>query len=701
MTATTATQSPDSPTKHDSGHALRPKRNRSRAGCFTCRLRRKKCDEVHPKCGTCTKHVLKCIWPRKGQGRLTKEMREKMKREVDLYDESSLLVPTTSPPVSEGPASRRGSRTQAQHFVNYAIDHASKALVLHSTDLPMNDASQIFNSQSSGEDEEDLEASETESHTEGSETAQPVAEPTETPLEQSHALVSTRRDREEWASFLDSPGNLPGTPQTGFFWEKLFDMNFTEPIVSPNFSIISPVCASPLPDGDLVAAASIMSTVHTEDDLNAYGLDEEQTEKFYGKLMEKFVDWTSTNNQTKRTSVAKLMSQYQFTQQDLLLYYTCVYYFLPAVGPQQTLPQLTTTETFVPLLTQHPIVKDVFLCCGATFLAWCQPQKYSQLAERLYQSSKSRLQKELASDRIRGDETWAFACFQLLCLTNKLHNGEGISMVDRCVDNLAHSFNIIKRKYQTIKERGSTPTDRMLIESFMYNYTVSLLVARDLSKLPNPFSDMFANLTTLLKSPIFNDCDVEWMNNPVLGPSIDAFGMLAKVSFLSRMPLPLTSPHWTDEAQKLLQDCLYYTPPQLPEEVRNDERKYEVYRPGLLSGSIISKACYLLLSKIIRYDDFDVRNLEIQGVVKYSIQSLRDIEKGNPLLCILLWSLLIIGAFSVDPEDRLVIKEYLKSTSETIHSYGALKIDNLLELIWDRDDINLLFVRENISQVII
>lgn len=81
--------------------------------------------------------------------------------------------------------------------------------------------------------------------------------------------------------------------------------------------------------------------------------------------------------------------------------------------------------------------------------------------------------------------------------------------------------------------------------------------------------------------------------------------------------------------------------------------------------------------------------------------SLRDIQKGDPLLCILLWSLLIIGAFTVDPEDRLVIKEYLKSTSETIHSYGALKIDNLLQLIWDRDDINLLFVRDNISQVII
>lgn len=139
--------------------------------------------------------------------------------------------------------------------------------------------------------------------------------------------------------------------------------------------------------------------------------------------------------------------------------------------------------------------------------------------------------------------------------------------------------------------------------------------------LPNPFSKMFSELTTLLKSPIFSDCDVEWMNNPVLGPSVDAFGMLAKVSFLSRMTLPLTSADWIAKAQNLLQECLYYTPPTLPKQVRDDERKYERYRPGLLCGSIISKACYLLLSKILRFREFTVRDFQIQGVVKYSIQS--------------------------------------------------------------------------------
>ncbi|SCU81369.1 LAME_0B06744g1_1 [Lachancea meyersii CBS 8951] len=693
----------------------KPKHNRSRAGCYTCRLRRKKCDEAKPKCGPCSKHMLKCIWPRKGQGPLTKEMREKMKKKIDFYDDGS----------SEGVR----PENKSQYFVNYTLGVQNRGLVLLSSDVQgLGSGLETF-SDEQGEDDElddyDLDrrdSTATEHRIKAipadaqnfwqsdaalldqtQESGSSNDEKQQQHQQEQQLVLSIENDpSEEWISHLKSPLAIPGTPTLQAFWEKLLNTDARDSIFSPGFLGLSPTTA--LQSVDEIAATttrSALALANNDDDYNMYGLDEELSEKFYDKLMQKFVSWTTSNHEIKRTSVAKLMSQYQFTQQELLLYYTCIYYFLPAVGPQHTLPQLTTTETFVPLLAQHAIVKDVFLCCGATFLAWCQPQKYSDIAEQLYQTCKSLLQDELSSTRIRGDETWVFACFQLLCLTNKLHNGQGESMVDRCVDNLVHSFNIIKRKYHDIEKHGSTPTDRMLIESFMYNYTVSLLVAKDLSKLPNPFGKVFYKLTVLLKSPIFNDCDVEWMNNPVLGPSVDAFCMLAKVSFLSRMQLPLQDTEWQTTAQTLLQECLYYTPPTLPEQVRNDACKYEIYRPGLLCGSIISKACYLLLNKILRFEEFDVRDPQIQGVVKYTIQSMKDIEKGNPLLCILLWSLLVIGAFTVDAEDRLVIKEYLKSTSETIHSYGALKINLLLQLVWDRDDINLLFVRENISQVII
>ncbi|SCU99292.1 LAFA_0G23134g1_1 [Lachancea sp. 'fantastica'] len=687
---------------------IKPKRSRSRAGCYTCRLRRKKCDESKPKCGPCSKHMFKCIWPRKGEGRLTGDMREKMKKKIDLYDDGS----------TNAHAANQEKRPE-QCFVNYTLGSYKCGVVLLNSDIPGLGSIPELLSDEAGEDEDeefndyeidngdaskmkfeqDNSAMEAYNVQQNEFRALNDTQPVTNKKSDSQVELTLGQGRDKHYDGNEIRVDFPVSPTLG----KIFGSDPQDTVLSPAFLDSPPPTGVEPADGATTNDFQRLTiTANTDDDYNAYGLDEELSEKLYDKLMRKFVNWTSSQNEARKTiSVGNLMSQYQFTQQDLLLYYTCIYYFLPAVGPQHTLPQLTTTETFVPLLAQNAIVKDVFLCCGATFLAWCQPQKYSDTAEALYQKCKACLHDELNSNRVCGDETWIFACFQLLVLTNKLHNGQGESMVDRCVDNLSHSFDIIKRKYNDIEKHGSTPADRMLMESFMYNYTVSLLVAKDLTKLPNPFGKGFQKLAALLKSPLFNDCDVAWMNNPILGPSLDAFCILAKVSFLSRLPLPLEESQWRAVADRLLEECLYYKPPRLPEQVRNDEQKYEIYRPGLLCGSIISKACYLLLSKILRFEDFDVHDQQIQDLVKYTIKSLKDIEKGTPLLCILLWSLLVIGAFTVDFEDRQVIKEYLKSTSETIHSYGALKINLLLQLVWDHDDINLLFVRENIGQVII
>lgn len=38
--------------------------SRSKKGCFTCRLRRKKCDEQKPRCTGCQRNYLACNWPR-------------------------------------------------------------------------------------------------------------------------------------------------------------------------------------------------------------------------------------------------------------------------------------------------------------------------------------------------------------------------------------------------------------------------------------------------------------------------------------------------------------------------------------------------------------------------------------------------------------------------------------------------------------
>lgn len=488
------------------------------------------------------------------------------------------------------------------------------------------------------------------------------------------------------------------------------------------------------------------------DDDDVIGLDEEQSEKLYGQLLDRFENW-------QPTGPVLLRHKHSNNKQELLLYYTFFNYFLPKVGPQKTLPELSTMQTF-PNVEQNSIVNNVFMCCGATFLAWVQPQKYTVIAETLYEESKKNL-KELQLTRydqssggdgtdfcargdhdgessssssnngdnssgnnstgdgkhskriyIRGDEDWLIACFQLLVLRDKLYNGQGV--VDRCIENLSHSFSIIKKRYllddslSTTQVMPTTPVDRMLLESFLYNYTVSVSVAKKLDdgKLPNPFSPVITKLVSMLKLPLFENCEVEWLNNPVLGPSVDVFIMLAKVSFLGRLHLPLEKNSiWDIRASELLQQCLYYSPPNLPDKIKADRGKYSVYRPGLLCGSIVSKSCYLLLYKIINYGEMDDKeilfNPDIQSVVKYAIEALVDIAKDDNLLCILQWALLILGAFTVEKRDQLIIREYTRSIGATIHSHSGSKIKDHLEAMWASHDLGLLFDREKLSQLVI
>lgn len=708
------------------------RKTRSTAGCFTCRLKRMKCDEKRPICSRCNRNMLTCIWPKEGNGRLTKEMRRSMKETIDPYagmdpnkahfvvavEEDGKLQITTED-------TERHSTGKSKTKVNFTGAGTSKdvksldkiviksPIVVHadstdfkqvSPDKPGTASIDFVNYSYESKDKDfvKLERDKTTSTLSSSEEDSINDAFFSTLLENMPGAASdTRVVSRATANNLQQFNVIGSDPD--FFWGKVFDMNFTKPLMTPNFNIISPLpsmATLPAADDTSMQPDSLLLSQFGEKD--CYVLDNEQTGEIYLNLLQNFKDWSKLNDDDDDLlSIANILSKYAFTEKELLLYFTCVHYFFPAIGPQPTLPQLTTTETFLPLIKQHAVVKDVFLCCGATFLEWCQPSKYSDVAEELYQKSRTKLKQMTKEGTIKRDETWAFACFQLLCLTDKFRKGSGTSMTDRCVDNLAHSFNIIKKKIKLIQTQGSTATDRMLIESFMYNYTVSLLVARDLSKLPSPFSKNFYELTKILKSPLFDGCDVNWINNPILGSSVEAFEMLAKVSYLSRFPLPLRETEWIERGKRLLEECLYYTPPSLPDEVKNDPQKYATYRPSLLCGSIISKACYLLLSKILRFTEFKIDDFEIQGVVKYTIKSLCAVEKGNPLLCILLWSLLIIGAFTIDMEDRLVIKEYLRSASETIHTYGALKIADFLDLIWQQKNIDLLFVRENLSQVVI
>jgi heterodisulfide reductase subunit A-like polyferredoxin len=108
-------------------------------GCFTCRLRRKKCDEKHPSCGACSNLCVKCEykrpvwWGNAEQRKLQKErIKNKIKQTKMNERNGSLTLGSASPPAfiftlhlqaNEFATNYRSRNSRAKHgsgFTNFS-----------------------------------------------------------------------------------------------------------------------------------------------------------------------------------------------------------------------------------------------------------------------------------------------------------------------------------------------------------------------------------------------------------------------------------------------------------------------------------------------------------------------------------------------------------------------------------------------------
>lgn len=64
-------------------------KTRSKAGCFTCRKRKKKCDECYPICSGCARNFLCCVWPDKEHHALPKDFEIKSSTGSNIRAEST------------------------------------------------------------------------------------------------------------------------------------------------------------------------------------------------------------------------------------------------------------------------------------------------------------------------------------------------------------------------------------------------------------------------------------------------------------------------------------------------------------------------------------------------------------------------------------------------------------------------------------
>lgn len=70
-------------------------KSKSVGGCATCRHRKKKCDEVHPSCGFCTRRNIPCLWP-PPKPRKKYERKNKHIPKLEIQKETVSAIETTS-----------------------------------------------------------------------------------------------------------------------------------------------------------------------------------------------------------------------------------------------------------------------------------------------------------------------------------------------------------------------------------------------------------------------------------------------------------------------------------------------------------------------------------------------------------------------------------------------------------------------------
>ncbi|SCU79771.1 LAME_0B00298g1_1 [Lachancea meyersii CBS 8951] len=674
---------------------------RSKNGCLTCRQRRKKCDEVFPNCGGCVKNNLNCEWPSSFVD-LGADRRNR-------YSFVHLSPDDLSTTLSKRRPKKAISETSKDHLQVTSSKRGSEATEsLAENEQPP--ALRKMNNENSYKKSKQC----------------PCLEAGLQVYESSECRVNRMCATGIESTIKTAPtsANAGTKHHTSSFFDLQLDSYLILEKSCSNFPAIAPHNQK-RSDGTITSANTQFRLQSPKYDFGGIQLSVQKQSPSPELVTEKYRELLDAYDKGK-----SLLATDPEDDEELL-FYTCINKFIPNLGTQYTHPLLTTCATFVPQVENNTALKEIFLCCGATYLAWYDETKFSTLSDELYESSRMLIEKELKSTTQGYSESWMLASFLLLCLRCKMASS---GTVDECVKCLSEAYLVIKNtissRYREQKRMATglqnlayeienkfmanageesskaglvlQPFERMYIESFIYNYSVAILFATDIVTLPSPFS-IFKELGDVLKRPIYY-CYFEWMNNPVLGPALDAFEILAKVSYIARLPMPLSrSSDWVRRARQLHSMAFYYTAPVLSPTLRSQDLfVYENAKVSSKVGNIVAKSSYLLVSKILRYNDFDIWRQSVLKVRSELFEAYSSIPLESKTWGILLWSLVITGCFSVTSAEKSQIVKYLLNVGAHLHHQNTSKMRSFLENAWllpVHERLGILFDRDQLSQL--
>lgn len=410
-------------------------------------------------------------------------------------------------------------------------------------------------------------------------------------------------------------------------------------------------------------------------------------------------------SQSSLLSFGRYIPNVELSIEDSELYSHCAKNYMSMVALPHAHPSLCPANVWIRLASHSPILADVYLSCGATYLACVHnennalSQKYHRLAESKYNSAVQSLTEAFNNGSVDLDSDWLMVAGLNLCLRDRAYGMNG----SRCSKHIVFVYNLICRRVdKKAADSLATPEERLLMESFIFNYTTALMTCSryDMIRLPTPY-ELFLKLNKWLVNPIVKNYDVEWVNNPVLGSALAIFQVMAKLCYLLRCHFEQKIPDDNDRCY--LNDGKFWSlilP--LKEEIRNIEVKnferiqeldalkvygqwYFSLRSNLAVSIITVNACKILIEKLIN-PSIPAFLPQIQEAVQSTLHELDlYIPSDNYSSSVSFLSLFICGSAIINRAQEVLFSEGLANLENDLSKYVAIDVVKVLQRSWERE----------------
>ncbi|KAH3663518.1 hypothetical protein OGAPHI_004919 [Ogataea philodendri] len=416
---------------------------------------------------------------------------------------------------------------------------------------------------------------------------------------------------------------------------------------------------------------------------------------------------------TKLNGFNSYMVGVDMSSHEAMLFDSFVKGFMVSVSPQLTHRNLQPGVVFIPPGTTNKALRDIFYACGAAFLCWEQQDIRKETESRFLQCV-TQLPALVQSMKSSGDNKWLLIALLCLCLREKydghdyLRSAWYLQMaleIIRSWPSMQQKITMLPQIDQIAAQTAPDSdenielmlddmsgvmtettkvlenSERCLLESFLYNYSVILLLCdrATIDLLESPFK-VFKEFRPYMNQKLY-DCPAPWMNNPVMGAAASAFELAAKTSWLhAKYPFCPSETKLALGVQKMAE---YYVAPVLPPSVRFSQPKH-VQRKLLDScctARVVAKASYLLLTKLIN-PDLSSEDPKIKQMVQETMKDISELSIHSQTSFIVTWPIAVIGTAVSSKEQRDYLVWRLLNFGYAVRSSCHIRIVEFLKSAW-------------------